>query len=91
LASQPHAEKQPILLTTDMTYPNQPACLMVIDGAEASAADVQAMERVCVLFDGHDDGAVQKARSQWKALTEAGCSAQYWSEENGRWEKKAEA
>ena len=25
-----------------------------------------------------------------KALTDAGCAAQYWSEESGRWEKKAE-
>jgi len=91
LATAPHADQQPILLTTDTSYPNDPACLMVIDGAEPSAQEVQAMERVCVLFDGHDDNAKQIARDQWKALTEAGCSAQYWSEEDGRWEKKAEA
>ncbi|MCW8843703.1 MAG: DNA polymerase III subunit chi, partial [Rhodobacteraceae bacterium] len=29
-------------------------------------------------------------RGQWKSLTDAGCAAQYWSEESGRWEKKAE-
>ncbi len=91
LATAPHADQQPILLTTDTSYPNDPACLMVIDGAEPSAQEVQAMERVCVLFDGHDDSAVQTARGHWKSLTEAGCSAQYWSEEDGRWEKKAEA
>jgi DNA polymerase-3 subunit chi len=49
------------------------------------------MERVCILFDGNDDAAVQVARGQWKALTGAGCAAQYWSEAGGRWEKKAEA
>ena len=32
----------------------------------------------------------EHARVQWKTLTDAGCSAQYWSEESGRWEKKAE-
>lgn len=48
------------------------------------------MERVCVLFDGNDDLALNRARGQWKALTDAGCAAQYWSEESGRWEKKAE-
>ena len=31
------------------------------------------------------------ARGQWKALTGAGCAAEYWSEESGRWEKKAES
>ena len=34
---------------------------------------------------------VEAARGQWKALTGAGLSAQYWSEESGRWQKKAEA
>jgi len=56
-----------------------------------SAEEVQALERVCILFDGRDEAALQAARSQWKALTAAGCAAQYWSEESGRWQKKAEA
>ena len=63
---------------------------MAVDGAEVSAQEVQALERVCILFDGNDTAAVQAARDQWKALTGAGCAAQYWSEETGRWEKKAE-
>ena len=40
--------------------------------------------------DGNDPAALDIARGQWKALTDAGCAAQYWSEESGRWEKKAE-
>ena len=91
LASQPHAALQPILLTTTPDYPNDPACLMVVDGAAAAPDEVQRLERVCVLFDGHDPDALQTARGHWKSLTNAGCSAQYWSEESGRWEKKAEA
>lgn len=90
-AGQPHAADQPILLTTSAEAVNMPACLMTIDGAPLDPDEVNALERVCVLFDGHDDAAVQTARDQWKALTKAGCSAQYWSEENGKWEKKAEA
>ncbi|WP_417728408.1 DNA polymerase III subunit chi [Roseovarius sp.] len=82
---------QPVLLTTGTERPNGAVCLMAIDGAEVSAAEVQALERVCILFDGNDDAAVQVARGQWKALTGAGCAAQYWSEAAGRWEKKAEA
>ena len=90
IAGGPHDAHQPILLTLDKAA-NDPACLMTIDGADVSADEVQRLERVCVLFDGNDDPAVQTARGQWKALTDAGCAAQYWSEECGRWEKKAEA
>ncbi|WP_372837300.1 DNA polymerase III subunit chi [Puniceibacterium confluentis] len=86
----PQDSAQPVLLTTGTELRNDAVCLMSVDGAEVSAAEVQAMQRVCVLFDGNDPGAVQTARVQWKALTDAGCSAQYWSEESGRWEKKAE-
>ena len=90
LATAPHAARQPILLTTDADSPNDPHCIMTIDGAGVAADEVQRLDRVCVLFDGNDEAALQTARGQWKALTDAGCSAQYWSEESGRWEKKAE-
>lgn len=82
---------QPILLTTGGGAANAATCLMSVHGAEIVAEEVQASDRVCILFDGHDDAAVAAARVQWKTLTEAGCSAQYWSQESGRWEKKAEA
>ncbi|NOD34087.1 MULTISPECIES: DNA polymerase III subunit chi [unclassified Ruegeria] len=87
----PHDAEQPILLTTGSKAANGASCVMVVDGALVEAEEVTAMERVCILFDGNDDIAVQHARGQWKSLTAAGCSAQYWSEESGRWEKKAEA
>lgn len=86
-----HDALQPILLTTTQDSANQPECLMTVDGAEVTAEEVQALERVCILFDGNNETALQQARAQWKSLTAAGCSAQYWSEESGRWEKKAEA
>ncbi len=90
-AGGPHDSDQPILLTTEMQAANEPSCVMAVDGASVEPSEVEAMERVCILFDGNDGEAVQHARGQWKALTSAGCSAQYWSEESGRWEKKAEA
>lgn len=90
LATQPHAARQPVLLTTEAHCANDPHCLMSIDGAEVTAQEVQRLERVCVLFDGNDDAAVEVARGQWKTLTDAGCAAQYWSEASGKWEKKAE-
>ena len=84
-----HDAVQPVLLT-DGAAANTPSCVMSIDGAEVSAQEVGAMARVCVLFDGNDHEALARARVQWKSLTDAGVAAQYWSEESGRWEKKAE-
>lgn len=91
LAGGPQDADQPVLLTTGTACPNGALCVMAVDGADVSAEEVQALERVCILFDGRDEAAVQAARGQWKALTAAGCAAQYWSEEAGRWQKKAEA
>lgn len=88
----PHDALQPVLLTeSEGRAENDPACVMAIDGASVSPEEVAALERVCVLFDGRDDAAVQAARVQWKSLTGAGCAAKYWSEESGRWEMKAES
>ena len=86
----PHDAAQPILLTDQNDCPNAAQCLMTIDGAPVTPQEVAAFERVCILFDGHDPAALAHARTQWKSLTDAGASAQYWSEESGRWEKKAE-
>ena len=91
LAGGPHDADQPILLTVDAGAGNDAECLMTIDGAEVAVEEVAGSERVCVLFDGNDPAAVETARGQWRVLTGAGISAQYWSEESGRWEKKAEA
>ena len=89
LAGGPHDDLQPVLLTTAPRAQGRQA-LMTIEGAEVAADEVSRLERVWVLFDGRDEAALHRAREQWKALTAAGASAQYWSEESGRWEKKAE-
>ena len=90
IAGGPHDADQPVLLTTGTDMPNGATCLMAVDGADVDADEVRTLDRVCVLFDGNDAAALDHARAQWKALTGAGCAAQYWSEESGRWEKKAE-
>lgn len=82
---------QPVLLTAEPGNPNKAACLMAVDGAEVSAAEAEAFERVCILFDGFDPMAIDAARGQWRRLTAAGLAAKYWSEESGRWEMKAES
>ncbi|WP_375227910.1 DNA polymerase III subunit chi [Roseobacter sp. S98] len=91
LAGGAHDAQQPVLLSAG-TEPaaNGADCVMIVDGAPVTPDEVNALARVCVLFDGNDPAAVDTARGQWKALKDAGVTAQYWSEESGRWEKKAE-
>ncbi len=86
-----HDALQPVLLSAKPACPDGVVCVMSVDGADVLPEEVQAMERVCVLFDGNDPDALGTARSQWKALTSAGVAAEYWSEESGNWQKKAES
>ncbi|MEO1640032.1 MAG: DNA polymerase III subunit chi [Pseudomonadota bacterium] len=88
LAGGPHDAAQPVLLGD---VPGEGFdCVMGIAGAEVSVEEVNSLSRVCILFDGHDEAALTHARGQWKALTDAGCTAQYWAQDGGRWIKKAE-
>jgi DNA polymerase III subunit chi len=90
LEGGPHDAEQPVLLGLGAPL-NGAKVLALVDGAEASDAEITEMERVWVLFDGNDAARLQAARDQWKAMTGSGHAAQYWSEESGRWEKKAES
>lgn len=89
-AGGPHDALQPILLTTGPAA-NLADVLMLIDGSGPDLAEISDFERVCILFDGNSDRAVQAARSQWKAVAEAQFPAQYWAQDDGRWRKKAES
>ncbi|MEM7709817.1 MAG: DNA polymerase III subunit chi [Pseudomonadota bacterium] len=87
LAGGDHDARQPILLTPGPVA-NDPDCLMAIDGADLSPDEVSPLKRACLLFDGTDGAALDRARAQWRSLTEAGLPARYWSEESGAWEQK---
>ncbi len=91
LAGGPHDADQPVLLTLDPTAPNAPQGVMAVDRAPVTADEVAGLERLWVLFDGQDNAAMQAARENWKAMTAAGVLAEYWSEESGRWQKKAQS
>lgn len=84
-----HDALQPVLLGQG-PIANGAQGLFLIDGAETTAEEARPLDRVWLLFDGADGAQLAAARVKWKALTEAGLAAQYWSEESGRWEKKAE-
>lgn len=89
LEGGPHDTAQPVLLGQGAAV-NGAQALALIDGAEVTPDEAQRLERVWAIFDGHDADAVARARALWTRLTGAGVSAQYWSEDSGRWEKKAE-
>lgn len=90
IAGGPHDARQPVLLTTEEgEAPNRADMLVSVDGADLTADEVRAHHRSCVVFDGEDKAALATARAQWKALTDAGAGARYWSEESGRWVEKA--
>ncbi|MGV6848107.1 MAG: DNA polymerase III subunit chi [Marinibacterium sp.] len=94
-AGGPHDARQPVLLVTEGTAAdetaNAPACVMSIDGADVTEKEAAQLNRVCILFDGTDPAALARARDQWRIFKAAGCEAQYWSEESGRWEMKAQS
>jgi DNA polymerase-3 subunit chi len=53
-------------------------------------ANIQAYQRLVVLFDGEDEEAVTAARACWKDVTAKGFDATYWQpDQAGRWTKKA--
>ena len=89
LAGGPHDARQPALLTVEgQAAANAPRCLIALDGAEVTGAECAGLERACIVFDGNDPEALERARVQWRALKEAGVAAEYWSEADGRWERK---
>lgn len=91
LAGGEHDADHPVLLTTGPELSNGATCLISLEGATISPTEITASERACVLFDGTDPEAVDRARTQWKTLTGEGAKAVYWSEETGVWVKKAES
>ena len=87
MEGEPRDAEQPVLLTLGAGV-GAFQCLMAVHGARVGADEARALERCCVLFD---EAETPGARALWKDLTGAGVPAQYWAEEGGRWQKKAEA
>jgi DNA polymerase-3 subunit chi len=88
LADEPHATRQPVLLTTGFETPNGAQALFLIDDAEPGA--LEGFERCLFLFDGQDAAAVGAARARWKTLKAQGAPISYWKQnERGGWEKAA--
>jgi DNA polymerase III subunit chi len=87
-ASDGHAEHQLIYLTADSANPNSANVRFLVDGAMPN--DTSGYERICLMFDGHDNMQLADARAAWKRLKTDGATMTYWAQtQDGRWEKKA--
>lgn len=87
-ADQPHAERQPIVLTDTSENPNAAQALFIVDDAELG--DMKGFDRCFIIFDGRDEAALAGARTRWRALKDAGADLAYWKQSpEGRWEKAA--
>ena len=83
------AASQPVWITETEAVHNNANLLFLVDGGRAAADQLSAFDRVVTIFNGHDDDAVDAARSFWKTVRAAGHEATYWKQSaTGRWEKQ---
>ncbi len=82
-------ETQPVWLTLQPDNPNGAQTRFLLEGVEAEAFLDSGYERLIVLFDGRDEGFLDNARAQWKALRRRDAQLAYWAEtEEGGWAKQ---
>jgi DNA polymerase-3 subunit chi len=91
--SDPRAAQQPVLLTASDSNLNAANVVFFADGAAPREWTTEALaefERVVMLFDGRDPGAVESARAHWKGARATGIETTYWQQsEGGKWDRKA--
>jgi len=80
--------RQPIWLTAEAENPNSANVKFFIEGAEVD--DVTGLIRAVILFDGHDENAVARARADWKRFKEQGFEIAYYQQDRDlRWVNKS--
>ena len=82
------AEKQPILIThKDNFNPNNATICVLVDNMPVPLGE--GYVRALYFFDGRNPESLQKAREEWKRISNAGVDKFYWKQnENGKWENK---
>jgi len=80
-----NAPRQPIFLTVAESNPNHADMLVLVDGVRA---DPGAYKRVCDMFDGNDETAVEAARQRWREAKLAGHALTYWEQTPSGWVKR---
>jgi len=89
MAEDGHGEHQPIWLTDGDDNPNGADVLFCVEGARPGDEELAAMDRVIIMFSGHDPQAVEQAREMWRRWKDREeLELTYWrQDERGRWEK----
>ncbi len=78
---------QPVFLTTGQENPNDSKIRFLIEGAVCS--DIEAYQRLVVIFDGQNDEQLNFARVQWKKYKMKNHNLTYWQQTEDRsWEKQ---
>ena len=84
-ADAPHAERQPILLSSTCEAANGAKFIALADGQWRDEA--LTFERVFLIFD---DGSRGGARECWRMLgSKDGIERHFWKQEDGRWIEQA--
>lgn len=88
LATDPQAERQPILLSETSGNLNTAQALFIVDDTEMGATE--GFERCFIIFDGRNETSLHNARQRWRSLKATDANLAYWKQSpEGRWEKAA--
>ncbi len=90
-AEDGNAEHQPVWITDGTENPNGASVLFCVEGARPEPEELTAMERIVIMFSGHDPDAVEAARGMWREWKDLeGLELTYWQQDpRGRWERQA--
>ncbi|WP_156850408.1 DNA polymerase III subunit chi [Bartonella refiksaydamii] len=82
-----HPNLQPVFLTTGQENPNDSKIRFLIEGAVC--LDINAYQRLAVIFDGRNDEQLNLVRAQWKKYKMENHDLAYWQQTEDRcWEKQ---
>ncbi|MAY60973.1 MAG: DNA polymerase III subunit chi [Rhizobiales bacterium] len=80
--------RQPVLLTLSGAPANGASVRFAVDGSDVPS--LEGCDRLVLMFDGHDQAQLERARGQWKELKAGDHTLTYWQQTpEGRWERKA--
>ena len=83
-AGDPHADRQPVLLSAECEAPNGASVAVLADGEWREAAE--RFDRAILLFG---EGEVQAARAVWAGFKDRSDVARgYFAQEDGKWVKR---
>ncbi|WP_455475622.1 DNA polymerase III subunit chi [Bartonella sp. B17] len=78
---------QPVFLTTGQENPNDSKIRFLTEGTTCS--DINAYQRLVVIFDGRNNEQLNLARVQWKKYKRENHNLTYWQQtEDRNWRKK---